>query len=43
MNDIILNMKKIRAFMGEHEKVAEDRPYTHSEILKVVGSYVIQK
>jgi integrase len=33
MNDIInLNWKKIRSFLGEHERVAEDRPYTHSEI-----------
>ena len=32
MNDIFLNMKKIRSFMGEHEKIAEDRPYTHLEI-----------
>ncbi|MFZ0345724.1 MAG: hypothetical protein WAL24_11260 [Nitrososphaeraceae archaeon] len=27
INDIILNMKKIRAFMGEHEKIAEDRRF----------------
>lgn len=33
MNDIItLNWKKIHSFQPEHEKVAEDRPYTHSEI-----------
>jgi site-specific recombinase XerD len=32
MNDITLNWKRIKSFMGEHEKVAEDRPYTHSEI-----------
>lgn len=32
MNDITLNWKKIKSFMGEHEKVAEDRPYSHSEI-----------
>jgi hypothetical protein len=31
-------MKKIRAFMGEHEKIAEDRPYTHSEISKLLGA-----
>jgi site-specific recombinase XerD len=32
-NDIItINWKKIRGFMGEHEKVAEDRSYTHGEI-----------
>jgi hypothetical protein len=32
MNDVTtLNWKKIKSFMGEHEKIAEDRPYTHSE------------
>ena len=36
MNDIILNWKKIKSFMGEHEKIAEDRPYTHSEIQMIV-------
>jgi hypothetical protein len=33
MNDVTtLNWKKITSFMGKHEKIAEDRPYTHSEI-----------
>jgi site-specific recombinase XerD len=33
INDVTtLNWKKIKSFMGEHEKAAEDRPYTHSEI-----------
>jgi integrase len=33
INDVTtLNWKKIKSFMGEHEKTAEDRPYTHSEI-----------
>ena len=36
MNDIILNCKKIRIFMGEHEKTVEDRPYTHSEIQTLI-------
>ena len=36
MNDIILNWKKIRSFMGEHEKTVEDRPYTHSEIQTLI-------
>ena len=36
MNDVNLNWKKIRSFMGEHEKVAEDRPYTHSEIQTLI-------
>ncbi len=32
-NDIItINWKKIRGFMGEHERVVEDRPYNHEEI-----------
>lgn len=36
MNDIVLNWKKIRNFMGEHEKTVEDRPYTHSEIQTII-------
>jgi integrase len=33
INDVTsLNWKKIKSFQGEHEKTAEDRPYTHSEI-----------
>jgi hypothetical protein len=31
-NEITLNWKWIKSFMGEHEKVAEDREYTHNEI-----------
>ena len=38
MNDVTtLNWKKIKSFMGEHEKVAEDRPYTHSEIQTLIA------
>jgi integrase len=38
MNDVTtLNWKKINSFMGEHEKVAEDRPYTHSEIQTLIA------
>jgi site-specific recombinase XerD len=38
MNDITtLNWKKIHSFEGEREKVAEDRPYTHSEIQMLLG------
>jgi integrase len=33
----ILNWKKIKGFMGEHEKFAEDRPYTHSEIAALLA------
>ena len=37
MNDITtLNWKKIHSFQPEHEKVAEDRPYTHSEIKMLI-------
>ena len=36
MNDVTLNWKRIKSFMGEQEKVAEDRPYTHSEIQKLL-------
>jgi integrase len=32
MNDIDLHWRKIHSFEGEKEKVAEDRPYIHSEI-----------
>ena len=38
MNDVTtLNRKKIKSFMGEHEKVAEDRPYTHREIQTLIA------
>jgi integrase len=38
INDVTtLNWKKIKSFMGEHEKVAEDRPYTHSEVQKLLS------
>jgi integrase len=36
MNDIILNWKKIRNFEPEYEKVAEDRPYNHTEIKQLI-------
>ena len=39
MNDITLNWKKISSFMGEHEKVTDDRPYTHGEIQTLVQDY----
>ena len=38
MNDVTtLNWKKIKSFQGEHEKVVEDRPYTHSEIQTLIA------
>jgi integrase len=38
MNDIQLNWKKIKSFIGERERVAEDRPYNHSEIQTLIHS-----
>jgi hypothetical protein len=33
MNDIVtLNWRKIKSYLGERVKVAEDRPYNHNEI-----------
>ena len=37
MNDVTLNWKKINSYRGEHEKIAEDRPYTHSEIQTLIS------
>ena len=38
MNDITtLNWKKVKSFMGEQEKVAEDRPYNHSELATLIA------
>jgi integrase len=38
MNDVTtLNWKKIKSYQGEQEKVAEDRPYTHSEIQTLIA------
>lgn len=36
MNDVQLNWEKIHSFKGEEEKRAEDRPYTHSEIMTML-------
>jgi integrase len=37
MNDVLsLNWKKIKSFAPEREKVAEDRPYNHDEIKKLL-------
>jgi integrase len=40
MNDVILNWKKINSYQGERVKIAEDRPYTHSEIQTLIGHTV---
>jgi integrase len=38
MNDItMLNWTKIHSYEGEHEKVADDRPYTHSEVQQMIS------
>jgi integrase len=36
MNDVTLNWKKINSYQGERIKVAEDRPYIHSEIQTLI-------
>jgi hypothetical protein len=36
MKDVQLNWGKIHSFKGEEEKRAEDRPYTHSEIMTML-------
>ena len=41
INDVTtLNWKKIKSYFAEHEKTAEDRPYTHSEIQTFVGAFL---
>jgi integrase len=37
LNDISLNWERIHSYEGEHEKVAEDRPYTHSEVQQMIS------
>ena len=37
MNDVILNWKKITCYMGEEQKLNEDRCYTHEEILRLLN------
>jgi integrase len=38
MNHVTLNWKWIKSFMSEHEKVAEDKPYTHPEIQTLLSN-----
>lgn len=38
MNDVLLNKRKIKKFIGEHKKVNKDRAYTHAEIKKLVDT-----
>jgi site-specific recombinase XerD len=37
MNDVILNWKKITCYMGEDQKLNEDRCYTREEILRLLN------
>lgn len=38
MNDVVLNKKKIKKFIGEDKRANKDRAYTHEEIKKLVGT-----
>jgi hypothetical protein len=38
VNDVILNWKKIKGFISEHENITEDRPYTHSELKQIIDN-----
>ena len=42
MNDLLFNQKRIKSYMGDHEKVAEDRPYTHAEIATLLGNTALR-
>lgn len=42
LNDISLNWERIHSYEGEHEKVAEDRPYTHSEVQQMISHTTIR-
>jgi integrase len=42
MNDVTLNLKKINSYQGERVKVAEDRPYTHSEIQNLINHAILR-
>jgi integrase len=42
MNDVTLNWKKINSYRGDYEKIAEDRPYTHSEIQTLINHATIR-
>lgn len=35
-NDISLNWKKIKSYMGEEDRKSKDRPYTHEEIKQIL-------
>jgi hypothetical protein len=36
MNDVMLNWDKMHAYLGEHEKTVEDRPYSHGQIKRLL-------
>jgi hypothetical protein len=42
MNDLLFNQKRIKSYMGDHEKVAEDRPYTHAEIATLLANTALR-
>jgi integrase len=42
MNDLVLNWKKIKSFVGDYEKVVEDRPYNHSEIHTLIHNATLR-
>ncbi len=43
MNDITLNWKKIKSFLGEHIKTIRDRPYYRDEIRRLLNSCTDQR
>jgi integrase len=42
INDVVVNWRRVKSFMAEHERRAEDRPYTHSELLTLVNAASIR-
>ena len=36
MNEVLLNWKKIYAYLPDHEKTIEDKPYTHEQIKRLL-------
>jgi integrase len=38
MNDVMLNWDKIHAYLGQHEKTVEDRPYSSEQIKRLLKS-----
>ena len=40
INDVSINKKKIRKFMGENIRTVKDEAYTHEDLLKSVNSHL---